>query len=193
MSPMDRAQREREAYDEQRVWERCHQTHMRFRHVFECPNTRRGDRLYDDLLRRAVPGKRVLDLFCANGAFSIEAGLAGAAEVVGVAFSPERVEVARFLADAVSGSVPCRFEFRKEDVYRLADAFDRPFDVVLAMGGLYHIADIPHVLSQIRSLTKERMLLQTSKVLQLPGNRAKFVVRRDRTAAGFSRTPAAAG
>jgi tRNA/tmRNA/rRNA uracil-C5-methylase (TrmA/RlmC/RlmD family) len=49
-------------------------------------------------IRSQVKGKRVLDLFCANGAFSVEAALAGAREVVGVDFRQERVDCARFLA-----------------------------------------------------------------------------------------------
>jgi tRNA/tmRNA/rRNA uracil-C5-methylase (TrmA/RlmC/RlmD family) len=55
-------------------------------------------RLVSPWIRSQVKGKRVLDLFCANGAFSVEAALAGAREVVGVDFSPERVDCARFLA-----------------------------------------------------------------------------------------------
>src|SRR5262252_4419821 len=49
-------------------------------------------------VRSSVRGKRVLDLFCANGAFSFEAALAGASEVVGVESSEDRVRCAEFLA-----------------------------------------------------------------------------------------------
>src|SRR5215469_834679 len=54
-----------------------------------------------------IKGKRVLDLFCANGAFSFEAALAGAREVVGMEFSPERVECAQFIACTFAGRTTC--------------------------------------------------------------------------------------
>jgi 16S rRNA G966 N2-methylase RsmD len=47
-------------------------------------------------IRSQVEGKRVLDLFCANGVFSVEAALAGAREMVGIDFSPDRAACARF-------------------------------------------------------------------------------------------------
>ena len=52
--------------------------------------------LVSSWIRSQVKGERVLDLFCANGAFSVEAAIAGAREVVGVDFSQERVDCARF-------------------------------------------------------------------------------------------------
>ena len=133
-----------------------------------------------------VRGKRVLDLFCANGTFSLEAALAGAKEVVGVDFSPERVECARFLAGTLDGRVDCSFDFMSGDVYELPSLFSEPFDVVVALGGLYHIADPPYVLTRIGELTKERFIVQTSSVLPRQGNWAKFVVRDDRTDEGMT-------
>lgn len=129
-----------------------------------------------DWIAESVQGKRVLDLFSANGGFSVLAAEAGASEVVGIEFSEERVRCAEFLASTVpSGS---RISFRVGDVYKIADYFDRPFDVVLCLGGLYHVADPAYVLRQIRAVTKERLILQTAQVLTYPGNRAKFAVRR---------------
>jgi hypothetical protein len=53
-----------------------------------------------------------------------------------------------------------------------------PFDVVLCLGGLYHIADPAFVLRQIGGLSRERLILQSDQVLSLPGNWAKFRVWR---------------
>ena len=139
MSPIDRAQREREAYDEQRVWERCHQTHMRFRHVFECPNTRRADRLYDDLLRRAVPGKRVLELGCAEGTRSRTVASFGAAYVLGGDISE------KFLAMARPHAIPGRLEFANLDFARRIDG---QFDVIFGSSVLHHL-DYRPVMSQL--------------------------------------------
>ncbi len=135
-------------------------------------------------IRDQVEGKRVLDLFCANGVFSVEAALAGAREVIGIDFSPERVECARFLTGTLDGIVDCSFDFMAGDVYDLPNLILEPFDVVLVLGGLYHIADPPYVLTKIRDLTKERLILQTSSIMPRPGNWTKFVVRDDRTDEG---------
>lgn len=131
-------------------------------------------------IRRAVQGKRVLDLFCANGAFSFEAARAGATEVIGVELSKDRIDCAKFVASTVAGRVNHVVpQFMVADVYKLQELFDKSFDVVLALGGLYHVPDPPYVLTQIRSVTSETLIVQTSSVLPGRSNRAKFVVRKD--------------
>jgi 2-polyprenyl-3-methyl-5-hydroxy-6-metoxy-1,4-benzoquinol methylase len=131
-------------------------------------------------IRSHVENKRVLDLFCANGAFSFEAALAGAREVVGLEYSEDRTQCARFIASTLNGKVKCAVPtFLAGDVYDLKRSFSEPFDVVLCLGGLYHIPDPPFVLSQIRSLTRGALIVQTSSILPGRENRAKFAVRRD--------------
>jgi len=131
-------------------------------------------------IQAKVKNKRVMDLFCANGAFSFEAAMAGAREVVGVEYSEDRVQCAQFVAgllrSRVNYAVPT---FLAGNVYDLKQMFDRPFDVVLGLGGLYHIPDPPYVLTLIRSLTADAFIVQTSSVLSGRSNRAKFVVRKD--------------
>src|SRR5271154_321787 len=83
-------------------------------------------------IKSKVQGKRVLDLFCANGAFSFEAALAGAREVVGLEFSEDRTQCAQFIAGTLAGKVNCTVpKFVTGDVYELKRRFDEPFDVVL--------------------------------------------------------------
>lgn len=143
--------------------------------------------MVNDWVTSLVKGKRVLDLFSANGGFSVIAAQAGAKEVVGGEFSKERVECSQFVADTLKPLSDCPIRFVQGNVYDLATTFREPFDVVLCLGGLYHIADPAYVLSQIGRLTSERMILQTTQVLPLPGNWAKFVVRRqDRTDKGLT-------
>lgn len=137
-------------------------------------------------IRQIVPGKRVLDLFCANGGFSIECALAGAREVVGIEFDAERVRCAQFLAGVLKRNGMVVPEFHVGDVYTLNEHSKRPFDVVLCMGGLYHIADPPYVLSQIRNLMTESLIIQTSGILPGPSNRATFVIREDQTSKGLT-------
>jgi 2-polyprenyl-3-methyl-5-hydroxy-6-metoxy-1,4-benzoquinol methylase len=137
-------------------------------------------------IRENVGGKRVLDLFSANGAFAMECAIAGAKEVVGLEFDPERVRCAEFLARVLAGNGLVAPKFSVGDVYTLTQRFSQPFDIVLCMGGLYHIADPPYVLSQLRELVKERLIIQTSNILPGRSNRATFFVREDRTASGLS-------
>lgn len=56
------------------------------------------------------------------------------------------------------------------DVYGLSGLLSEPFDVAMALGGLYHVADPPYVLTQIGELTKERLIVQTANVLPRSGN-----------------------
>ena len=141
--------------------------------------------MVSDWISAAVSGKRVLDLFSGNGAFSCLAGLAGAREVVGVEYAEDRVKCAEFVASTMPPGH--RISFKHGDVYQIGELFDEPFEVVLCLGGLYHIADPAFVLRQIGGLTRERLILQTDQVLSLPGNWAKFIVRRqDKTHEGMA-------
>jgi tRNA (mo5U34)-methyltransferase len=137
-------------------------------------------------IRENVPGKRVLDLFSANGAFAVECALAGAQEVVGVEFDAERVRCAEFLARVLARNGVAAPRFCVGDVYTLTQRFSRPFDIVLCMGGLYHVADPPYVLLQMRKVMKDKLIIQTSSVIPGRSNKASFLIRADRTANGLS-------
>ena len=150
------------------------------------PNNELKQALVGDWVEQHVRGKRVLDLFCANGAFSFLAAMAGASAVVGLDFSPERVECARFVAQTLAGRAPCLPTFQAADVYQLAGQFDRPFDVVLCLGGLYHMADPPFILSQVRALTAGLLIVQTSSIMLRRGNWAQFCIRSDQTHEGLT-------
>lgn len=66
-------------------------------------------------LGRWVQGKRVLDLFCYNGAWSMTAALGGAAEVTGVDESSDAVAQARH--NARINGILSRCEFVEEEVF----------------------------------------------------------------------------
>ena len=59
--------------------------------------------------------------------------------------------------------------------YDVADTLREPFDVVLALGGLYHVADPPYILRQLRAPTNESLLVQTSGILQGPATAPGFM------------------
>ena len=127
---MDQAERECRAYCDWDLWERCHRAHLRFRHVFECPNSRRADRLFDDLLRAAVPGRRVLEVGCADGTRCQDALALGASHVLGVDVSEH------FLADARTRAIAGQLEFALHDIARpLAGRFD----VIFGSAILHHL------------------------------------------------------
>ena len=137
-------------------------------------------------IKASIRGKRVLDLFSANGAFAFECALAGAEVVVGIEFDEDRVRCAQFVARVLRRNGMVAPQFYVADVYSIADRFPHPFDVVLCMGGLYHIADPPYILTQIRKLTRDKVIVQTSGVLPGTDNRATFVIREDQRAKGLT-------
>ncbi len=81
-------------------------------------------------LRRWVQGKRILDLFCYNGAWSMTAALAGAAEVTGVDESPDAIAQAG--DNARRNGVLSKCEFIQEEVFTYLKGVRRgSFDVVV--------------------------------------------------------------
>jgi len=76
---------------------------------------------------------RVLDLYCFNGGFALQAAVAGAAAVLGIDSSASALELAASAADRNDVGEIC--EFRRGDVFReaarLAAAGER-FDIVIA-------------------------------------------------------------
>lgn len=150
--------------------------------------------LVGDWVRRVVPGRTVLDAFCANGAFAFRAAQAGARAVTGVDLDEGRIEAAQLVSSFLDGSAPCPLEFDQQDVYGIAERFPEPFDVTLALGGLYHVPDPPFVLRQLRRVTRRWLVLQTAHLIPLPGNWAHFRVRRrDGTVHGLSSMRAGRG
>jgi 2-polyprenyl-3-methyl-5-hydroxy-6-metoxy-1,4-benzoquinol methylase len=144
-----------------------------------------------DWLEQAAPGAGVLDTFCANGSFSFEAARLGAARVLGIDFDQPRIECASMVAALLAahgwpGAVP---EFVAGDIYRLPDVAGEKFEVVLSLGGLYHVADPVLVLRRLREVTTTggRLILQTSRLLWVPGRWARFMVRgEDRRGGGLT-------
>ncbi|MEE4186105.1 MAG: methyltransferase domain-containing protein [Gammaproteobacteria bacterium] len=136
--------------------------------------------MVNDAIRQHVQGKRVLDLFAANGGFAFIAAQFGASEVVGVEYAHDRVASASLIAEVTGLSD--RVSFICGDVYKLDEYFSEPFDTVLCLGGLYHVPDPALLLKGIRAVTRETLVLHTAMTLNLPGNWAKFHYRPAATA-----------
>lgn len=81
---------------------------------------------------REAPGRRVLDLYCYTGLFSLHCCMAGAASVLGVDSSAPAIERARSNAER---NAPGReIQFRVEEVERALEGFEREetrFDMIV--------------------------------------------------------------
>lgn len=91
------------------------------------------DRLEQDWLGK-VAGKRVLHLQCHFGKSTIEIARRGAAEVVGVDFSPVAIETARNLAE--QAGVADRVSFIESDVLKLDSILREQFDIIFTSYGV---------------------------------------------------------
>jgi tRNA (mo5U34)-methyltransferase len=106
----------------------------------------------------SLAGKRVLDIACNSGFWSIQCALLGA-EVVGFDARPELIEQAN-LIKRITGVE--NVEFRLLDFWDMTpDALDGPFDVVLNLGILYHLAEPLRALQLTRAMTRDLILLDT--------------------------------
>jgi SAM-dependent methyltransferase len=123
---------ERAAYDEGIVFERSHAWNQRVPHVFQAPNTERGEALFAQLIAETVrSGGSVLDAGCGTGETARQAIELGAREVLAVELSE------RFLQEAQRrGDAEGKIEFRLHDLH---DAVESLFDLVVGRSILHHI------------------------------------------------------
>lgn len=122
--------------------------------------------LWDDLKWHVAPdlsGKRVLDIGCNAGFFSIQMRRRSA-EVVGVdanqmfPFPPYQVD---FVAQAqgVARLLMLDIDFRHQDFRLLSEDFN--FDIVLFLGVLYHLEDPQEGLRKVRRLCRGNLFLES--------------------------------
>jgi SAM-dependent methyltransferase len=140
----------------------------------------RGLAKWDFIVRRHLPdltGKRVLDLGCNNGVFSLELARMGAAEVVGIdrdsSFRQKTnrglpvqdvVAQANFVKWALEIKNDCKYPVRYigHDITRLAELNLGRFDVILALCVVYHVLDeAPAVVRQLAQMT-DHLVLQSN-------------------------------
>ena len=115
-----------------RVWDRLTRQNVRrrFLRAFEAA----GD----------LTGKSVLDLGCGSGRYLIEAAHRGAAQVVGVDFSPEMIGIAGRLAETSGHGA--LIELRCESIETVL--FARPFDLVIANGLFDYVGETARELNR---------------------------------------------
>ncbi len=107
----------------------------------------------------SLAGKRVLDIACNSGFWSIQCALLGA-DVVGFDARPGLVEQANLLK-RITGAE--RAEFRVLDFWRMSpETLDGTFDVVLNLGFLYHVAKPLEALELTKRMARKQILLDTA-------------------------------
>lgn len=104
-----------------------------------------------------MKGKRVLDIGCSDGFFSFECERRGASvlSVDDATVNPSR---GFFVARDILGS---QVSFIDSNIYNLNITALGKFDIVLALGLLYHLPSPFMALKIIKSLVKEKVIIQT--------------------------------
>ena len=106
----------------------------------------------------SLRGKRILDIACNSGFWSIQCALLGA-EVVGFDARVELIEQANLIKSIVGVN---NIEFRVLDFWDLSPQFlGGTFDIVLNLGILYHLPKPPEALQLTKSMAREHILLDT--------------------------------
>lgn len=113
------------------------------------------------LLGGTLEGKRVLDLGCNAGNWSLLAAQAGCDFVLGLDGRQMHVDQARFVFE-VKGVPPERYDFRRANVYDYLAETDDTFDIVFCLGLLYHVNDPVRLLEGISRLNSDLLLIDTA-------------------------------
>ena len=107
----------------------------------------------------SLQGKRVLDIACNSGFWSIQCALLGA-EVVGFDARPELIEQANLLK-WITGAGSA--EFKVLDFWQMSpETLGGVFDVVLNLGFLYHVPKPVEALELTRRMSRQHILLDTT-------------------------------
>jgi len=106
----------------------------------------------------SLQGKRVLDIACNSGFWSVQCALLGA-NVVAFDARPELIEQAELIASIVGVE---NIEFRQLDFWEMRpENLGGTFDVVLNLGILYHLPDPLEALRLTRKMARDCILLDT--------------------------------
>jgi len=129
-----------------------------------------------------LAGRRVLDLGCNAGYWSLLAVETGCKYVLGVDHQEMAIEQAELVFE-MREIQPERFEFRLGDVYALDPATIGQFDVVLCLGLLYHVSQPVQLMAALSALASDFLVVDTQLV---PSDASMFELYEDPSAAGTS-------
>ncbi|MBW8011424.1 MAG: methyltransferase domain-containing protein [Chloroflexi bacterium] len=111
-----------------------------------------------------MQGKRVLDVACNCGGFSVEAAKLKSEYILGIDIVDHYIEQANFIKRALGLH---HMNFKVMDIDNLDKSTVGLFDVVFCFGILYHLENPIHTMRRLASVTKNIMLVDTS-VIHIP-------------------------
>lgn len=114
-----------------------------------------------ELCGGSLEGLTVLDLGCNAGFWSLCAADAGCAHVLGIDARASHVQQAELVFEA-RGIDPARYAFRRMNVFDADLAGWGPFDVVLCLGLLYHVADPLGLFERLHGWSRDLLVIDTS-------------------------------
>jgi len=112
-----------------------------------------------DVYGGTLEGKRVLDIACNCGGFSIAAAQNGAHHVLGIDVTTKYIEQAELLKRALSLA---NTEFKLMAIEDLDPADVGTFDVVLNFGILYHLENPVLAMKRVADVTANVMVVETA-------------------------------
>jgi SAM-dependent methyltransferase len=109
---------------------------------------------YDQTLAGCTPlaGKKVLDVGCGPGHYTVALAQRGAGFVLGLDFAPGMLELARARAEEAGVADRCRFELGDFLTYPLTETFD--FAVI--MGFMDYVGEPGAVIAKVLQATREK-------------------------------------
>jgi SAM-dependent methyltransferase len=127
--------------DESDIYQQWGKFHDRWLHIFECPNTKWGERQLANFLEQAVLGKRILEIGCGSGvnAKNHIAPL-GPAYILAIDISRSRIRNAK-----ENWEIPNKLEY---DVHDVSVPITGVFYVIIGRAVLHHL-DFQEVLLRL--------------------------------------------
>ena len=117
-----------------------------------------------ELVGGSLEGKRVLDLGCNAGFWALHSVNSGCDHVFGIDGRETHIDQANFVFEALNVE-PGRYEFATGNVFDVDLARHGPYDVVLLLGLLYHVAK-PVELIELASAVCSDLLVIDTRVLE---------------------------
>ena len=106
----------------------------------------------------SIQGKRVLDIACSSGFWSIQLALMGA-NVVGFDARAELIAQANFIKEVTGAAT---VEFRLMDFWEMSpESLGGTFDIVLNLGILYHLPKPLEALELTKKMARDVIVLET--------------------------------
>lgn len=138
-------------------------------------HNQRKQYFFDPLVQlhgNSLAGKRVLDLGCNAGFWSLHAARAGCDYVLGIDGRQMHVDQANFVFE-VNGVDASRYDFLAADLFETDLIRFGKFDIVLCLGLMYHVSRHVELIEKIAGVNKDMLLIDTSLATE-PGSLLKL-------------------